>query len=47
MPTEEAENEMIKILRGVMPPGMDFEWTDLKYQQILAETCFFGHLQTF
>lgn len=32
----EAEQEIVKILREVLPPGMDFEWTDLTYQQILA-----------
>ncbi len=32
----EAENAMIKILNETLPPGMSFEWTDLKYQQILA-----------
>ena len=32
----EAENAMLKILRETLPQGMDFEWTDLKYQQILA-----------
>ena len=32
----QAEADMIKLLREAMPPGMDFEWTDLKYQEILA-----------
>ncbi|MDP2205640.1 MAG: multidrug efflux RND transporter permease subunit [Alphaproteobacteria bacterium] len=32
----EAEQAMIDILREVLPPGMDFEWTELKYQEILA-----------
>jgi multidrug efflux pump len=32
----EAEAEILKILKEVLPQGMDFEWTDLKYQQILA-----------
>ena len=32
----EAENAMIKILNETLPQGMSFEWTDLKYQQILA-----------
>jgi multidrug efflux pump len=27
---------MIKILNETLPQGMSFEWTDLKYQQILA-----------
>lgn len=36
VPAEVAEAEMVKILKELMPPGMDFEWTDLKYQQILA-----------
>ncbi len=36
VPAEVAEMEMTKILKEVMPIGMDFEWTDLKYQQILA-----------
>lgn len=32
----EAEKAIIDILREVLPPGMDFEWTELKYQEILA-----------
>lgn len=32
----EAENAIVKILQETLPPGMSFEWTDLKYQQILA-----------
>jgi multidrug efflux pump len=36
VPSEVAENEILKILKEVLPPGMDYEWTDLKYQQILA-----------
>ncbi|MFN7114143.1 MAG: efflux RND transporter permease subunit [Alphaproteobacteria bacterium] len=32
----EAEKAMVDILREVLPPGMDFEWTELKYQEILA-----------
>ncbi len=36
VPTEVAEQAMIKILKEKLPAGMDFEWTDLKYQQILA-----------
>lgn len=32
----EAENEMVKLLKENLPKGMDFEWTDLKYQQVLA-----------
>ncbi len=31
-----AEGAMIQILKENLPQGMDFEWTDLKYQQILA-----------
>ncbi|MDE1151678.1 MAG: efflux RND transporter permease subunit [Micavibrio sp.] len=31
-----AETEMLKILKETLPQGMDYEWTDLKYQQILA-----------
>ena len=34
--TGEAENAIVKILNDTLPPGMSFEWTDLKYQQILA-----------
>lgn len=32
----ESEMEMTKLLKENLPKGMDFEWTDLKYQQILA-----------
>ncbi len=32
----EAENAMIKILDETLPKGFSYEWTDLKYQQILA-----------
>jgi multidrug efflux pump len=32
----QAEAEMIKILKEILPAGMDFEWTELKYQEILA-----------
>ena len=32
----EAEAVMIKLLKEAMPQGMDFEWTELKYQEILA-----------
>ncbi len=32
----EAEEAMVRILKETLPQGMDFEWTDLKYQQILA-----------
>lgn len=32
----EAEKEIVNILREVLPPGLDFEWTELKYQEILA-----------
>jgi len=32
----QAEADIIKLLKEAMPPGMDFEWTDLKYQEILA-----------
>ena len=32
----DAENIITKILNETLPPGMSFEWTDLKYQQILA-----------
>ncbi len=34
--TGQAENAIIKILSETLPKGMSFEWTDLKYQQILA-----------
>ena len=32
----EAQAAITKILKGTLPPGMDFEWTELTYQQILA-----------
>lgn len=32
----EAQAAITKILKETLPPGMDFEWTDLTYQQILA-----------
>ncbi|KAF1854277.1 hypothetical protein Lal_00009356 [Lupinus albus] len=32
----QAQAAIEKILRETMPPGIDFEWTDLTYQQILA-----------
>lgn len=32
----QAEAAMLKILADTLPKGMDFEWTDLKYQQVLA-----------
>jgi len=32
----QAEAAITKILKDTLPQGMDFEWTDLKYQQILA-----------
>lgn len=32
----QAEAAITKILRETLPPGIDFEWTDLTYQQILA-----------
>jgi len=32
----EAQAAIIKILEETLPPGMDFEWTELTYQQILA-----------
>lgn len=32
----EAQEAITKILKNTLPPGMDFEWTDLTYQQILA-----------
>lgn len=32
----EAQMAITKILKETLPPGMDFEWTDLTYQQILA-----------
>jgi multidrug efflux pump len=32
----QAEAAITKILSETLPPGIDFEWTDLTYQQILA-----------
>lgn len=32
----EAQAAIVKILEETLPQGMDFEWTDLTYQQILA-----------
>ena len=32
----EAQAAITKILKENLPPGMDFEWTELTYQQILA-----------
>ncbi|HTV23643.1 MAG TPA: efflux RND transporter permease subunit, partial [Polyangiaceae bacterium] len=32
----EAQAVMTKILRGALPPGMSFEWTDLAYQQLIS-----------
>jgi multidrug efflux pump len=32
----EAEGAMLKILKETLPKGFTFEWTDLKYQEILA-----------
>lgn len=32
----DAETAIMKILAETLPPGMAYEWTDLKYQQILA-----------
>ncbi len=32
----EAQAAITKILKETLPPGMDFEWTELTYQQILA-----------
>ena len=32
----QAEDAMARILKETLPRGMTFEWTDLKYQQILA-----------
>jgi hydrophobe/amphiphile efflux-1 (HAE1) family protein len=32
----QAEDAMAAILKETLPLGMDYEWTDLKYQQILA-----------
>lgn len=32
----EAQAAMTRILEETLPPGMDFQWTELTYQQILA-----------
>lgn len=32
----EAEKKMVSILQETLPPGLSFEWTELKYQEILA-----------
>ncbi len=32
----QAQEAITKLLKRVLPPGMDFEWTELTYQQILA-----------
>ena len=32
----QAQAAITKILKETLPPGMDFEWTDLTYQQILS-----------
>ncbi len=32
----EAKDAITEILQKVLPPGMDFEWTELTYQQVLA-----------
>lgn len=32
----EAKDAITKILQDTLPPGMDFEWTELTYQQVLA-----------
>ena len=32
----QAEAAILDILKETLPQGMDFEWTDLKYQEILA-----------
>jgi multidrug efflux pump len=34
--SSEAEAAIVKILQTTLPAGMAFEWTDLKYQEILA-----------
>jgi len=34
--TGQAQDAIEKIVRETLPKGMDFEWTDLPYQQILA-----------
>ena len=36
VPQEVAEAAMVKILDETLPKGMSYEWTELKYQQILA-----------
>ena len=36
VPQEVAEAAMVKILDATLPKGMSYEWTELKYQQILA-----------
>jgi len=32
----QAQSAITKILKDTLPPGIDFEWTELTYQQILA-----------
>lgn len=32
----QAQEAITQILKETLPPGMDFEWTDLTYQQILS-----------
>ena len=32
----QAQEAITKILKDTLPPGMEFEWTELTYQQILA-----------
>lgn len=32
----QAQQAIVKILKDTLPAGMDFEWTELTYQQILA-----------
>ncbi len=32
----QAQDAIVKILKDTLPPGFDFEWTELTYQQILA-----------
>ena len=36
VPAEVAEKAMLDILKETLPKGMDYEWTELKYQEILA-----------
>ena len=36
VPAGEAEDAMLKIVEEILPKGMAYEWTALKYQQILA-----------